>query len=103
MIVRHGEREWIWGCEDDLTLVAIEHVFRDKLTAGETVYFASTGHPVSGREFATLVIPPSAYLSFSYTDYDGEEVTALAARVAELVDRDGGVTLDVDDRIVDTP
>lgn len=102
MIVRHGNREWIWGCDDDLTLAAIERVFRDKLTAGETVYFSSAAVvEMTGREFATVIIPPSAFVTFSYTEYDGDSLTTLAARVFDLVDRDGGLTVDDNDRIVD--
>lgn len=101
MIVRHGEREWVWGCDDDLTMVAIERVFRDRLTAGETVYFSAAAHADIGRSYATVVIPPSAFVTFSYTDFDGDALTPLAARVVDLVDRDGGLTLDANDEIVD--
>lgn len=102
MLIRYGSREWIWGCENDLTLVAIERVFRDRLTAGDTVYFSSAAFtPTTGSSFATVVIPPTAFVTFSYTDYDGDALTALAARVVDLIDRDGGLTVDENDEIVD--
>ncbi|MBD8019350.1 hypothetical protein [Brevibacterium gallinarum] len=101
MIVRHGDREWYWQSEDDMLIFAIDRAFRYRLTAGDTVYFSAVGAPVSGRSAATLIIPPSAYVSFSYTNLDGSEIDAVMARVAELVDRDGGVTLDHEDKLVD--
>lgn len=100
MIVRIGEREWIWDCPDDSLLAAIDHTFRRRLTRGDSVYFSSDAIPEIGRTWATLVIPPSAFVSFSYTHHNGEDFNALTHEVQELVDRDGGLTVNADYQLI---
>jgi hypothetical protein len=100
MVVVAGEREWMWGCEDEVLVAAIDRVFRRRLTAGESVYLTSSALETTGRSWATIVIPPGAFVSFSYTDNNSDDVSTLTLQVQELVDRDGGITVDADDQLI---
>lgn len=100
MIVRHGNREWLWGSEDTALLAAIDVVFRRRLALGETVFFASVSADGSGRSYASLVIPPDAFVQFSYTDFDGDTLTPLAAQVEDQVERFGGIVIGPGDVLI---
>lgn len=102
IIIRHGgpDREHYWQGEDELLVVAIERAFRRRLTKGQSVYFAATAVPPSERSFGTIIIAPSTFVSFSYMEYDGTGEIPLLDTVEELVERDGGITLDINDELV---
>ncbi|MDY2669797.1 hypothetical protein [Schaalia hyovaginalis] len=100
MIVRHGNREWLWGTDDTALLAAIDVAFRRRLAMGETVFFASISAESSGRSYASLVIPPDAFVQFSYTDFDGDTLTPLAAQVEDQVERFGGIMIGPGDTLI---
>lgn len=100
MIVRHGHREWLWGTDDTALLAAIDTVFRRRLALGETVFFASISDARSGRSYATLVIPPDAFVQFSYTDFDGDALTPLTAQIEDQVERFGGIMIGAGDVLI---
>lgn len=102
IIIRDGvsDRENYWQGDNDLLAVAIERAFRKRLTSGKSVYFATTAAFPSERAFGTIIIAPTAFVSFSYTEYDGTGDIPLLDVVEALVERDGGVTLDVNDELV---
>lgn len=101
-MVRYRDSEWLIEAPDDV-VAAIDVAYRRRLTKGETVFLSATGAAVSGRTYATVVIPPDAFVTFSYTNYDGQAVTPLAAIVESELDRHGGIVLDENDQVIETP
>ncbi|MCI6584055.1 MAG: hypothetical protein MSC45_03155 [Mobiluncus sp.] len=101
MIINENGREHIWQCEDDWLMAAIEKVFAEHLAAGETLFIKGPGHPVSGRKWASIEISPVAKLIYTYTEFDGDYLTAALAEVESHVSRFGGLTFDADDNLVE--
>ena len=98
---KYEGREFVWATEDTALMAAIDHVFRRRLALGETVFLSSTADAVSGRSHATLVIPPEAWVQFTYTDFDGDALSAVTAQVEDQVERFGGLVLGPGDQIID--
>ncbi|WP_127842169.1 hypothetical protein [Actinomyces wuliandei] len=106
LIVRSHDREHCWATDNVALCAAIDAVFRYSLSMQETVYLSGAADPVSGRSWATVIMPPGTRLTASYSagaHYDGDTLTAVAAAVRDQVERHGGVTLDADDNIIDQP
>lgn len=100
MIIHHQGREFTWGTDDTALMAAMDHVFRRRLALGETVFLSSVAEEFTGRSYATLVMPPDTYLQFTYTEYDGDALTATTALVESEVEKFGGLVIGPGDKIV---
>ena len=101
LIIKYHDREHLWATENTALMAAMDQVFRRRLALGGTVFLSGVADAVSGRSYVTVVIPPGAWVQFSYPDYDGDSPPAVTTLVEDQVERFGGLVLGPEDTIIE--